>query len=104
MSDYRKEMNQAYWEGFISFMAAEYPGFTFGHPSKESYQIVPPILRPGVRIAVGVNRKDGESIRADVTLTNTPQEWTDQLLRHADEIQREVGIAGWSLGMASSHG
>lgn len=93
MSDYRKEMDQAYWEGFIRFMAEEYPEFTFGAPSKESYQVVPPILRPGVQIAVGMNRKDGESTRVDVTLTNTPPEWYDQLLRQAEEIRREVGIA-----------
>jgi len=93
MSDYREGMNQAYWEGFIRFMAEEYPEFTFGAPSKESYQVVPPILRPGVQIAVGMNRKDGESIRVDVTLTNTPPEWYDQLLRQAEEIRREVGIA-----------
>jgi hypothetical protein len=93
MSDYREEMNQAYWEGFIRFMATEYPHFRFGTASKESYQIVPPVLRSGVQIAVGMNRKDGESIRVDMTLTNTPAEWHDQLLRQADEIQREVAIA-----------
>jgi len=93
MSNYREEMNQGYWEGFIRFMSVEYPQYDFHDPSKQSYQIVPPILRPGVQIAVGMNRKDGESIRADVTLTNTPREWYDRLLRQADEIQSEVGIA-----------
>jgi hypothetical protein len=92
MSDYREEMNQAYWEGFIRFMSVAYPDYHFGNPSKHSFQVVPPILRPGVQIAVGMNRKDGESIRADVTLTNTPPEWYDQLLRQASEIKREVGI------------
>ena len=93
MSDYREEMNQAYWEGLIRYMAEHFAYFRFGKASKESYQVVPPVLRPGVQIAVGMNRKQDESIRVDITLTNTPEEWSEQLWRQAGEIKKEVGIA-----------
>ena len=109
MSDYREEMNQSYWQGFIRFMADEYPAYSFGIPSKQSFQVVPPILRPGVQIAVGMNRREGESIRVDVSLTNTPEEWYVELVRQAAEIKREVGITDghWEWpprpGKAESH-
>jgi hypothetical protein len=109
LSDYREQMNQAYWDGFVRFMTVEHPEYSFGSVSKQGWLVVPPLLRPGVQIAVGMNRKDGESIRVDVTLTNTPPEWYDQLLRDAQEIKREVGItdAHWEWpprpGKAESH-
>lgn len=92
MSDYREEMNQSYWEGFIRFMAEHFPNYRFGNASKEPYQVVPPVLRPGVQIAAGMNRKGGESIRVDVTLTNTPPEWFNRLRDERKAIEAEVGI------------
>jgi hypothetical protein len=92
MSNYREEMNQAYWEGFIRYMADHFPNYSFRKASKESYQVVPPVLRRGVQIAVGMNRKPEESIRVDITLTNAPEEWSSQLWRQAEAIEKEVGI------------
>jgi hypothetical protein len=92
MSDSREEMNRSYWEGFIRYMSQHYPQYQFGSPSKESYQIVPPWLRTGTRIAAGKNRKPEESIRVDVTLTNTPAEWFHQLSSERKAIEAQVGI------------
>jgi hypothetical protein len=93
MSDYREEMHIGYWEGFIRFMQEHYPEYRFGKPSKESYQILPPSLNAGVQIAAGRNLKPEESIRVDVTLTNTPEEWFRQLKAQRRAIEVEVGIS-----------
>src|SRR5688572_4461952 len=109
MSNYRQEMNQGYWEGFIRYMAEHFPNYRFGKVSKESYQVVPPVLGPGVQMAVGMNRKPDESIRVDVTLTNAPEEWSAQLWQEAEAIKKEVGITDghweWSPrpGKAETH-
>lgn len=93
MSDYREEMNQSYWEGFIQYMAEHFRQYTLGNPSKEAYQVAPPVLRPGVQIAAGMNRKGEESIRVHVTMTNTPKEWFTQLQTNRKVIDAEVGIS-----------
>lgn len=93
MSDYREEMQISYWEGFISFMQEHYPEYRHLKPSKEPYQVVPPSLNTGVRIAAGMNRKREESIRVDVTLTKTPKEWFDKLRAERKVMEAEVGIS-----------
>lgn len=93
MGEYREEMNQGYWEGFIRYMNEHFPNYRFNKPSKQGYQVVPPVLLTGVQIAVGMNRMPVESIRVDVTLTNTPEEWATQLWSQSEAIENEVAIA-----------
>jgi hypothetical protein len=108
-SDYRKDMNESYWQGFIRHMAEHHPQYQFGSPSKERYQIVPPSLNTGVRIAAAIHRKREEWIHVDVTLTNTPPEWFERLYAERKRIEAEVGITDgrweWEerAGKAESH-
>lgn len=105
MSDYREEWQLSFWEGFIR----EHPELRLGRPSRQPYQVVPPSLNTGVKIAAGMNRKREESIRVDVTLTNTPEEWFDKLRAERKTIEAEVGISDgrweWDKrdGKAESH-
>jgi hypothetical protein len=92
MSDRREEMTQSYWQGFITSMAERYLQYQFGSPSKESYQVAPPKLNGGTRTAAGMNRRPGESIRVDITLTNAPPEWFRQLQDERKRIEAEVRI------------
>lgn len=92
MSDYREEANRSYWEGFIRYMAEHFPLYQFGIPSKDRYQIVPPSLNTGVRIAAAMHRKREEWIHVDVTLTNTSPEWFQQLYSARKTIEAAVGI------------
>jgi hypothetical protein len=92
MSEYREDMNQSYWNGFIRHMTEKYPQYMFGRPSKGPYQVVPPKLNTGVQIAAAIHRKGEEWIHVDVTLTNTPPEWFKSLFGQRKKIETEVGI------------
>jgi hypothetical protein len=89
MADYREVMHMSFWEG----LKREHPELNLGQPSKREYQVVPPVLNKGAQIAMGMNRKPEESIRVDVTLTNTPEEWFNRLRAESKTIQAEVAIS-----------
>jgi hypothetical protein len=63
-------------------------------------------LNTGVKIAAGINRKPQESIRVDVTLTNTPKEWFGKLRAERKTIEAEIGnVLDWEerSGKAECH-
>lgn len=89
MTDYREEWHTSFWEG----LQRAYPELSLHRPSKREYQVVPPVLNKGVQIAMGMNRKQEESIRVDVTLTNTPEEWFNELQAQRETIEADVAIS-----------
>ena len=105
MANYREEMHMSFWEG----LKQEHPELNLLKTSKREYQVVPPVLNKGAQIAMGTNRKLGESIRIDVTLTNTPEDWFDRLRSERETIEAEIGIRDgdweWPLreGKAEKH-
>lgn len=89
---YREEMNMGYWEGFIKYMEQHYPDYRFGNPSRDHTRLCRLRCDPEFRLRPGMNTKGEESIRVDVTLTNTPKEWFTQLQAKRKTIEAEIGI------------